>query len=106
MGSSCHSKRVGVHELRVKVGSFFREDFRKDSVVAQAPRTILGLTRSQAHCPHRFTTCRLTCLPSRLELAGSYPRGWLTKGGRWSRALFIPRLHCVLASQPEPPSTR
>ena len=39
-----------------------------------------------AHCPQRFTTCRLTCLPSRLALAGSYPRvpegrsNWLTKG--------------------------
>jgi hypothetical protein len=42
----------------------------------------------QAHCPQRFTTCRLTCLPSRLALAGSYPKmpevrsNWLTKGGQ------------------------
>jgi hypothetical protein len=29
-GIRCHSKRFGVHELRVKVGSCFREECRKD----------------------------------------------------------------------------
>ena len=96
-GISCRSKRFGVHELRVKVGSCFRED------CAKTP---------QAHCPHLFTNSRPTCLPSRLALAGSYPKvpevrsNWLTKGGRWSQTLIIPRLDRVLASQPELPSTR
>ena len=29
----------------------------------------------QAHCPHRFTTCRLTCLPSTVALAGVVAHG-------------------------------
>jgi len=53
----------------------------------RASQTMCRIDSKQAHCPQRFTTCRLTCLPSRLALAGSYPRvpevrsNWLTKGG-------------------------
>jgi hypothetical protein len=38
MGISCHSKRIGVHEVRVKVGSCFREDSGKTSVIAALGR--------------------------------------------------------------------
>src|SRR5438105_12169909 len=113
LGASCRATRFGVHELCVKVGSCFREDSGKTSaIVAGGAANHRRTDSKQAHCRQRFTTCRLTCLPSRLALAGSYPRvpevrsNWLTKGGRWSRALFIPRLNCVLGSQPERPSTR
>src|SRR2546421_11702189 len=113
MGIICRSKHVGVHELCVKVGSCFVkiQEGRRASW-PRAPQTMGQIDSKQAHCPQRFTTCRLTCRPSRLALAGSYPKvpevrsDWLTKGGRWSRALLIPRLNCALASQPEPPSTR
>src|SRR5207248_6638128 len=79
--------------------------------VLRRARTTLteGLGR-RVQSPQRFTTCRLTPLPSSVALAGSYPRvpdvrpNWLTKGGRWSKALITPRLACVLASQREPPS--
>src|ERR1700676_282998 len=116
MGGICRPKHPGVHEAWVKmgeVGFLFREDSERTSgIMAQGVANHGRIDSTQAHCPQRFTTCRLTCRPSRLALAESYPRvpegrsNWLTKGGRWSRALLIPRLNCVLASQPEPPSTR
>src|SRR5450631_704828 len=113
MGVISRPKHLGVHEHCVKVGSCLVKihEGRRTSW-PRASQTMDRIDSKQAHCPHRFTTCRLTCLPSRLALAGSYPRvpevssNWLTKGGRWSRALLIPRLNCALASQPEPPSTR
>jgi hypothetical protein len=112
MGVICRPKQLGVHEAWVKKGSCFREDSgRTSGIVVEGAASHRRTDSNLAHCPHRFTTCRLTCLPSRLALAGSYPRvpegrsNWLTKGGRWSRALLTPRLNCVLASQPEPPST-
>src|SRR2546423_1304891 len=88
MGIICRSKHVGVHELRVKVGSCFvkMQEGRRASW-PRASQTMCRIDSKQAHCPQRFTTCRLTCLPSRLALAGSYPRvpevrsNWLTKGG-------------------------
>src|SRR5579863_3082974 len=113
MGIIGRPKHLGVHEHCVKVGScFVKIHERRRASWPGALQNMVGLTGSQAHCHQRFTTCRLTCLPSRLALAGSYPKvpevrsNWLTKGGRWSRALLIPRLNCVWASQPEPPSTR
>src|SRR6266478_1441574 len=113
MGVICHSKHLAVHEHCVKVGSCLVkiQEGRRASW-PRASQTMGRTDSNEAHCPHRFTTCRLTCLPSRLALAGSYPRvpvgrsNRLTKEGRWSRALFIPRLNCVLASQPDPPSAR
>ena len=52
----------------------------------------------QAHCPQRITTCRLTCLPSRLALAGSYPRvpegrsNRLTRGGALVECVVYPKI--------------
>src|ERR1700675_3379029 len=112
MGVICRPKHLGMHEHCVKVGSCFVKIHERRRSWPQGVANHGRIDSKQAHCPQRFTTCRLTCLPKRLALAGSYPKmpevrsNWLTKGGRWSRALLIPRLNCVWASQPEPPSTR
>src|SRR5450631_1238290 len=103
MGVICPPEHLGVHEAWVKKGSCFLEDSGRTSVImAQGAANHRRTDSNLAHCPQRVTTCRLTCLPSRLTLAGSYPRvpefrSMVDEGGRWSRALFIPRLNCALA---------
>src|SRR5579863_1103830 len=88
MGIIGRPKHLGVHEHCVKVGScFVKIHERRRASWPGALQNMVGLTGSQAHCHQRFTTCRLTCLPKRLALAGSYPKvpevrsNWLTKGG-------------------------
>src|SRR5713101_2153545 len=88
MGIIGRPKHLGVHEHCVKVGScFVKIHERRRASWPGALQNMVGLTGSQAHCPQRFTTCRLTCLPSTLALAGSYPKvpevssNWLTKWG-------------------------
>ncbi len=90
---------MGVHEAWVKKGSCFVkiQEGRRASW-PRASQTMGRIDSTQAHCPHRFTTCRLTCLPSRLALAGSYPKvpevrsNWLTKGGALIESVVDPEI--------------
>ena len=55
-------------------------------IVAEGAANHRRTDSNLAYCPQRLTTCSLTCLPSKLALAGSYlmvpvgRRNWLTKG--------------------------
>src|SRR6266404_7704882 len=99
MGIICHSKHLAVHERCVKVGScLVKIHERSRASWPRASQTMGRIDSTQAHCPQRFTTCRLTCLPSRLALAGSYPKvpevrsNWLTKGGALIESVVDPEI--------------
>src|ERR1700757_500586 len=103
VGLICYAKRLGMHETDGKAASCFPEVFRKGARNrAPLPRTTLLMGSNRVHRPQRFTSCRLTALPSSVALAGSYPKvpegrsSWLTNGARWSKTLIIPRLDSVL----------
>ncbi len=73
MGIICRSRHLGVHEAWVKKGAVCVKIHEGRRSRPRAPRTMGRIDSTRAHCPQRFTTCRLTCRPSRPALAGSQP---------------------------------
>jgi hypothetical protein len=56
-GICCHSKRLGLHEFCVKVGSCFREDSGKTSGMAEGAANHRVGHSSSARAEHQFQSC-------------------------------------------------